>query len=350
MNQQSGKALFPFIIIVLVVVCSYLYLPHSQGQSGPRQAGASTVSAHTVTRQERVISVNSIGTARANHAINVRSAQSDYISEIYFEDGDTVKLGAPLVQLKNTEEKLDIQALKVTLKEEKRQLQRLKELARTQATARSQLDAQAAKVDTLTAQLEATKTKLQELTIYAPFSGVLGQRQVSVGSFVNSNSVITTLDDISVIKVDFQIPEKYLATIRLGLVVNAQSDAYPDLTFFGKVTHIDPRIDEATRSVKVTASFDNQQNKLRPGMLLHVAIELEKLQALMVPEKSIIPRQDKHFVFLIDPQSTVKLQQITVKERFGEWVAITDGLAQGDQVVTEGTLKIRSGSKVAIKG
>ncbi|MCF2827429.1 MULTISPECIES: efflux RND transporter periplasmic adaptor subunit [unclassified Pseudoalteromonas] len=350
MRHQSGKALFPFIIVVLVVISGYLYLPASEGKMSGNSAPVTSVQAHTVTKEERIIAVHSIGSARANQAINVSSVQSDYVAALFFDDGDVVKKGDKLVQLRDAEEKLDIEALKVTLKEEIRQLNRLKDLAKTQSAARSQLEAQSAKVDTLTAQLEATKTKLAEMTIYAPFDGLLGTRNISIGSFVNNNTVITTLDDISIIKVDFQVPEKYLAQLQLGMQVNAQSEAYPEQLFTGKVSHIDPRINEQTRSVRVTASFTNLDHKLRPGMLLHMGLELARLQALVVPEKSIIPRQDKHFVFVIDDQGKAQQREVHLQTRFSGWVAIDEGLTEGQQVITEGTLKIRSGSKVEIKG
>ena len=350
MRHQTGKALFPFIIVVLIAISGYLYLPQSQGQPTRGSGSATAVKAHTVTTEQRTIAVNSIGSARANQAINVTSAQSDYITALYFDDGDVVKRGDKLAQLRDDEEQLDIKALKVTLKEEIRQLKRLKNLAQTQSAARSQLEAQSAKVDTLTAQLEATKTKLAELSIYAPFDGLLGTRNVSIGSFVNNSTVLTTLDDISIIKVDFQVPEKYLAQLAIGMQVNATSEAYPGETFSGEVSHIDPRINEQTRSVRVTASFDNPEHRLRPGMLLHVALELETLTALLIPEKSIIPRQDKHFVFVIDEQGTAQQREVQLQTRFSGWVAINKGLQEGQQVVTEGTLKIRSGSKVKVKG
>ena len=165
MRHQTGKALFPFIIVVLIAISGYLYLPQSQGQPTRGAGSATAVKAHTVTTEQRTIAVNSIGSARANQAINVTSAQSDYITALYFDDGDVVKRGDKLAQLRDDEEQLDIKALKVTLKEEIRQLKRLKNLAQTQSAARSQLEAQSAKVDTLTAQLEATKTKLAELSL-----------------------------------------------------------------------------------------------------------------------------------------------------------------------------------------
>jgi len=145
------------------------------------------------------------------------------------------------------------------------------------------------------------------------------------------------------------VPEKYLAQLKNGMTVRTQNDAYPDQTFSGKVTHISSRIDSITRSIEVTASFANKSGLLRPGMLLNTALELSSNQALMVPEKAIIPLQDKHYVFQIE-DGIAKRIEVHVASRNNGWVAIDKGLTNGEQIVTEGIIKIRSGSKVSVKG
>ena len=303
-STQSGKALFPFIITLLLGLCIYLYLPSSQGEQSNFGDRSTQVVAHTVTAEENAVLIEAIGSARANQAI---------------------------------------------LREEKRQLDRLTELSRSQATAKSLLEEQLSRVDATEAQLESAKTKLAEMTIKAPFSGLLGKREISIGTYVNSTTNITTLDDISIIKVDFKVPEKYLAQLQLGMKVMTQNDAYPGKTFNGKVTHISSRIDSVTRSVEVTASFTNSSGLLRPGMLLNTALQLSSNQALMVPEKAVIPQQDKHYVFKIEDGVANKVE-VHVAGRHNGWVAIDKGLTDGQQVVTEGIIKIRTGSKVSIKG
>lgn len=348
-SKQSGKALFPFIITLLLGLCVYLYLPSSQGEQNSLTSTTTQVSAHTVAQQENAILIEAIGSARANQAIYINSAQSDYVTAIYFNDGDLVSKGQKLVQLQSQQEELAVKELSINLREEKRQLDRLTELSRSQATAKSLLEEQLSRVDATQAQLEAAKTKLAEMTISAPFSGILGKRQISVGAYVNSATIISNLDDISIIKVDFKVPEKYLAQLHLDMKVMTQSDAYPEQTFTGKVTHVSSRIDSVTRSVEVTASFANKSGLLRPGMLLNTALEISSSQALMVPEKAIIPQQDKHFVFKVNDGIAQKVE-VNVTGRHNGWVAIDAGLKDGQQIVTEGIIKIRSGSQVTVKG
>ncbi|TVU84549.1 efflux RND transporter periplasmic adaptor subunit [Pseudoalteromonas neustonica] len=347
--KQSGKALFPFIITLLLGLCVYLYLPSSQGEQSDSTVNATQVTAHTVASEENAVLIEAIGSARANQAIYIQSAQNDYVTDIYFKDGDLVSKGQKLVQLQSQQEELTVKELAINLREEKRQLERLTELSRSQATAKSLLEEQLSRVDATEAQLENAKTKLSEMTIIAPFSGILGKRQISVGAYVNNSTIITSLDDISIIKVDFKVPEKYLAQLNVGMKVMTQNDAYPEKTFTGKVTHVSARIDSITRSVEVTASFANKSGLLRPGMLLKTALQLSSNQAMMVPEKAVIPQQDKHYVFQIEDGIATKVE-VHVAGRHNGWVAIDEGISNGQQIVTEGIIKIRSGSKVTVKG
>ncbi len=349
-NKQSGKVLFPVLILILIAISGYFYLPVSHSKTGPSPRPATQVAAHIVSTDIKSINIDAVGTARANQAINIISAQSDYIESLTFKDGEFVQAGQVLATLRDKQEQLTVKELKINLKEQQRQLRRLKELARSQSAAQSQLEEQASEVDALQAKLANAESKLQEMVIKAPFAGVLGKRLVDVGSFVNSNTPFTTLDDISIIKVDFQVPEKYLAQLTQGMLVSALSDAYPNSPFTGEVTHIESRINQATRSVSVTASFENNANLLRPGMLMQLALEIGRIEALMVPEKSIIPRQDNHFVYIIDAENKAQQVKIELLERFHGWVAIKSGLEAGQQVITEGTIKIRPGSSVKTQG
>jgi membrane fusion protein (multidrug efflux system) len=348
-SKQSGKALFPFIISVLIILSVYLYLPSSQGEQASNTQNVIQVSAHTVSTQENAIIIEAIGSARANQAINIQSAQSDYVTGIYFKDGDHVSKGQKLLQLQNKEEQFAVTELEVNLAEQKRQLARLAELTRSQSTAKSLFEEQSSIVDATKAQLESAKSQFNEMTIYAPFSGLLGKREISVGAYIDTDTIITTLDDISIIKVDFKVPEKYLAQLTLNMKVLTHNAAYPNETFLGKVTHVSSRIDSVTRSVEVTASFENTSGLLRPGMLLNTALQLSNQQALMVPEKAVIPLQEKHYVFQVKDGIANRVE-VHVSGRNNGWVAIDQGLTDGEQVITEGIIKIRSGSKVSVKG
>ncbi len=348
-KYQSGKALFPFIIATLLVLCGYLYFPHGQGQQGRNGPRAVEVVAQPLAKGQQRVSIEALGNARANQAIFIKSAQSDYVTSIHFNDGERVSKDQVLVTLKDDEEKLLVRELSVNLKEEKRQLDRLSELSRSQSTAKSLLEEQVARYEATEARLESAKSKLNELTIRAPFAGILGKRLISPGAFITNNTEITTLDDISVLKVDFKVPEKYFAALQIGMAVDAGSDAYPEHVFHGKVTHLGSRIDPATRSVPITASFTNPDLQLRPGMLLTTTLVLNSFEALSVPEKAIIPMQGKHFVYRVTNNIAERVEVTVIGRHLGQ-VALQGELNEGDLIVTEGVMKLRPGSQVKLKG
>ena len=136
-NKQSGKVLFPVLILILIAISGYFYLPVSHSKTGPSSRPATQVAAHIVSTDIKSINIDAVGTARANQAINVISAQSDYIESLAFADGEFVQVGQVLATLRDKQERLTVKELKINLKEQKRQLKRLQELARSQSAAQS---------------------------------------------------------------------------------------------------------------------------------------------------------------------------------------------------------------------
>ncbi|NND45175.1 MAG: efflux RND transporter periplasmic adaptor subunit, partial [Xanthomonadales bacterium] len=196
---------------------------------------------------------------------------------------------------------------------------------------------------------EAIVARLSDRVVRAPFSGVLGFRQVSPGTLVGPGTAITTLDDISTLKLDFSIPELFLSSISLGAPVNAWSPAYRDAPFTGFVTGIDSRIDEVTRSVTVRAALPNEEGKLRPGMLLTVELVTEQREALAVPEGAVVPADGGAYVYVIDAEGVAHRRNITTGLTSDGLIEIRDGLETGEQVAVLGLLKLRDGAKVSIQ-
>jgi membrane fusion protein, multidrug efflux system len=220
-------------------------------------------------------------------------------------------------------------------------------LARGNATSQQLLDEQQAKVKSIEAQKEVVEAQLAELELRAPFSGKLGIRQVSLGALVKPGDVITTLDDLQVVKVDFSVAEVHLPSIAQGQLINATSIAYPGEIFKGKINSVDSRIDPITRAVQVRAIVDNEAAKLRPGMLLQILLQKQILNTLVVPEGALIPVEDKQFVFVIEDDKAVK-REVQVGRRKPGVAQILSGLVVGEQVVVEGTLRLQDGSAVKV--
>jgi membrane fusion protein (multidrug efflux system) len=175
---------------------------------------------------------------------------------------------------------------------------------------------------------------------------VLGLRQVSPGSLVTPGTPIATLDDISLIKLDFQVPERFLAVLERGQGVTARSGTYPGRDFIGEVTSVDSRVDPVTRSVTVRAEIPNPERRLRPGMLMTVQVFLEPRRAIVVPEIAVVQVGTDSFVYRVKPDDTVERAAVQLGSRREGRVEVTAGLDAGNRIVVEGTVKLRDGSHV----
>lgn len=331
------------ILIALLVFVGYLYWIPSQKTDVRRDAAVVAVSTAKVETKPMIRSVNSLGTGISNNSIQLISPTSDFVTELNIREGKAIKQGEVIARLHDVEERARVTELEGILEDQKRQLDRLKNLANTQATAQSLLDEQQTRVNTTLAQLDIAKAQLAEMTIRAPFNGHLGLRQVSVGAYINSGTVITTLDDLNTLRVAFSVAEHYLADISVGMPLTVTNAAYGNITFNGKVSAIDTRLDPVTRTVTVHGALPNEDLRLRPGMLLHVKLELDNRIAMQISEKALVPQQQKQFVYKVDAESKVTQVEVTTGQRVPGWVEILGGLEEGDEVVVEGIQKLRSG-------
>jgi membrane fusion protein, multidrug efflux system len=180
----------------------------------------------------------------------------------------------------------------------------------------------------------------------APFSGVLGLRRVSMGSLVRPGDVITTLDDISLIKLDFTVPEAFISSLEMGSRVKVTVAAYPERSFEGKVAGIDTRVDPVSRAVAVRAEIANEDGVLKPGMLMTVNLITNQRKILAVPEEAIVPIESKQYVYLVTPEKKAERREIKIGARQPGFAEVLSGLKEGEKVVVEGTLKLRPDADV----
>lgn len=346
MTQKNSRLMW-VLLGGMAAFIAYLLLQNQSPEQAPRASNSATlVKTQTVANSAMVRQVSSLGTALANESVQIVSNASDYVTALNIKEGQRVEKGQVIAQLNDVEEQARVTELSATLQEQKRQLDRVKNLAKTQATAQSLLDEQQTRVNTTQAQLDAVKARLNEMTIKAPFNGVLGLRRVSEGAYLTAGTVLTTLDDLSQIRLEFSVAEYYLAQLKAGMAVHASSVAYPGRAFTGQIKAIDTRLDPVTRSVKVHALVANESLELRPGMLLNVNVILDEVQAMQISEKAIVPLQNKQYVFVVNQDNTVSQTEVKLGQRMPGQVEILSGLQVGDRVVIEGTTKIRSGSVV----
>lgn len=348
-NNPIVNRLPLFIILFLLVgIVIYLQWPEEE-QKKQKFERIVSVKITTAKLAKFKDSIEAIGTTRANEKVFITSKYSDLVDQIFFNDGQTVKQGDVLVRLNNQEELAKVNELEANLSESMAQLKRFQELLNSRATSKSLVDQQEAKTKAIAAQLQSAHTKLNDLNIKAPFDGVLGFREVSLGAYIDAGDVITSLDDLSLIKVDFNLPERFLPTIKLGQSVIALNAAYKKQKFFGKISSIDTRINPVTRSLKVRAVIPNESLALRPGMLLNIEVVRQVETLLQLPESAIIPIEDKHFVFIINGDNQMASRKsILIGRRLPGIVEVIEGVNQKELVVTEGALKLRDGAKVKV--
>ena len=199
------------------------------------------------------------------------------------------------------------------------------------------------------AQVEAARARLEHTVIRAPFAGRVGLRRVSPGSFVSNSTVITTLDDVSKIKLDFSVPETFLMVLSKGMRITAQSLVYPDREFNGTVASIDTRLDPISRAVQVRAIIPNSDGLLKPGMFMSVALKRDRGELVVAPEQAIVPEGNSQYVFVV-ADGVAHKRLVQLGRRIPGFVAIVAGLEPGESVITEGTHKVRDGSRVEVPG
>ncbi|MDC1346821.1 efflux RND transporter periplasmic adaptor subunit [Glaciecola sp.] len=338
----------PLWVGVLALVGFLVFINWPVEEPAQRQGSRATpVVTQIVSIQTFAVTLQALGTAKANESVMITPQESAVITSLNFSDGQQVEAGTILAQLNSNEQKARLNELNINLAEAERQLKRIQNLALSNSTSTQLLDEQQARVKAFIAQREVAQENLNKTFITAPFSGKLGLRQVSLGAYVKPGDVLTTLDDIATIKVDFAISERHLPSVNEGQTVFAESVAYPGIQFEGTITNVDSRIDPATRSFSIRTEIDNTAEQLRPGMLLTITLQKRVLNTLVIDEKALVPDHEDQFVFRVVDGKAVKTKVIIGERRPGK-VQILDGVVIDDEVVVQGTLRIRDGSELRV--
>ncbi len=310
------------------------------------------VFAEPIKTESYTARIEALGTLKAREAVTLSALVTKTIQAIHFDDNQRVKQGDVLVEMASREEHAQLKEAEVTTQEAKRQYQRVKLLQKRNLAADSLLDEKRLAYDTARAKLEAVQARLADRTVIAPFDGVMGLRQVSLGTLVKPGDPIATLDDDRAMKLDMTIPAVYLSTVTVGMLVNAKSPDLAGEVFHGTIASIDSRIDPQTRSITIRALLKNPQRKLVPGMLMQVELEQPAIQYLMLPEEALIQEGTNSFAFVVnqtEKPATVEKRKLITGPRNNGHIAITEGLVAGEWIVTRGTMRLNSGAAVFIK-
>ena len=293
--------------------------------------------------------MEAVGAASANESVTITAKVTDTVSQVRFEDGNFVRSGDVLVELTNEEETALLAEAEANVRDARTQLDRLEDLLLQGSVPISQVDEARARHSAAVARYQSVVARLEDRLITAPFSGVLGFRQVSAGTLITPGTPITTLDDVSIIKLDFSIPEIHLSRLQPGQRIEAESPAYPGSVFDATVKTIGSRVDPVTRAAVVRAHIDNADMRLRPGMLLTARLTTSEREVLMIPEAALIQRGAEVLVFT-EVDGTARSRQILHGVRDAGWVEVREGLTEGERVITDGLIKVRDGSPVMPTG
>jgi membrane fusion protein (multidrug efflux system) len=289
-----------------------------------------------------------IGTLRSNESVVVRPEISGRISAINFVEGRPVEKGQLLVALDASVYAAEVQQAKANLALAETHFKRTTELEREKFVSPNAKDQALNALRVGQATLALAEARLAKTEIRAPFAGVIGIRQVSVGDYVKEGQDLVTLEDISSLKVDFRLSELLLAELKRGQAVEVASDALPGRGYTATLDAIDPLVDQNGRAVILRARLKNTDGQLRPGMFVRTRVILaERPRALTVPEEALIPVGADQYVFRVTDGKATRVKVRTGLRRDAQ-VEITEGLQAGDMVVTAGQLRLRDGAAVRI--
>ena len=315
----------------------------------PGKAAAPTpVEVFTVKPTTVQEELQAVGSLRSNESVLLRPEVSGRIAAIGFRDGQPVKRGQLLVALDASLNEAEVAKAQAELNLAQSNLKRTEDLASRNFVSGSAQETASSNVQVLDANVKLAQARLSKMRIVAPFDGVAGIRSVSVGDYVKDGADLVNIEDIGTLKVDFRLPERNFAQIRVGQPVLVVADALPGETWRATLEAINPRVDANGRSLELRARLANNAGKLKPGMFVRVrAIVGERANALVVPEEAIVPAGDDFYVYKVVDEAARRVK-VAIGVRRDAKVEIIDGLAAGDQVVTLGMRLSRDGQPVRV--
>lgn len=303
--------------------------------------------------------ITAVGSLRAIAGADLSAEVAGIVDAINFKSGDDVKAGQLLVQLRAADDTSHLESLKAALALAEIVYQRDQKQYAAQAVSRAVIDNDAASLRSAKAQVAEQEAVLGKKTIRAPFDGRLGIRAVDLGQYLAAGTKVVTLQQLDPIYVDFFVPQQSLSRLSVGQKLGATADAFPDQPFTGEVTAIDPKVDADTRNVQVRATLHNPDRKLLPGMYANVTVEVGvPARFITLPQTAVSYNPYGATIFVVghgDGKAPAGSADLVAKQVFvttgatrGDQIAVVQGVAEGDEVVTSGQIKLRNGTPVVV--
>lgn len=294
-----------------------------------------------------------LGVAKGRQSVTLSAATTQLVSRVLFSPGQSVAKGQVLVELKTTEQDAALAQAQAREVQARRAYERWRELSDKGYASAAAVDQYEAAWKATRADVGAAEARLGDRVIRAPFAGVVGLSDIAPGAVINPGAAIVTLDDLSAVRVDFQVPDRFLSSVKEGQALTATVDAWPDARFNGRILRLDTRIDERTRALTARSEFTSSEGLLKPGMMLRVGVTQGVRTALALPESAVAVQGDGASVFVAvqaDGRMTVQQRPVVAGLRQDGWVEILEGVTTADRVVADGLNRIQSGQPVRPAG
>ncbi len=342
------------LILLVMVVAGGVSLATrgsvAEGKAGRPARGITVSQAMVATRSfEDQIAV--LGVAKGRQSVTITSYTAELVASVNFRDGQAVSKDQVLVTLKATEQDAGVAEAQVREDQARRDYERWRTLAERGVAPKVSAEQYLAAYESAKAATSAARARKLDRVIRAPFSGVVGLSDIAPGALVSPGSAIVSLDDLSVVRVDFEVPDRYLGAVSRGARISATPDVLPGETYQGQISQLDTRINTATRAVTARAEFPNPGARLRPGMLLRVRIQNGQREGLAAPESAIQYEGDLAFVFSIverEGRTIARKTLVTTGSTSSGFVEIKDGVKLGDRLVADGLNRLQDGQSVTL--
>ncbi|MEM7075003.1 MAG: efflux RND transporter periplasmic adaptor subunit [Pseudomonadota bacterium] len=344
----------------LMVICAlgaigygvYTYVTEQQAtertEDAPRQQRPVLVETARAETRLTADTVEAVGTTRARQSIEIEPETDGRVAALFITPGARVDQGAVLVQLDDTVARANLVEAEARLTEQQQVLTRIEQLRSTNAVALATLQEATARLAEANAQLERARQGLSDRTITAPFAGVVGLAEVDIGAQIEKGDVITRLDDLSEVELEFSLPETLYGQVRRGLKVDARSAAFPDRVFSGEIDAVDSRIDPVARAFRTRAVLPNPDGTLPAGMFMSLTLTISEQERLSIPEEAVIFQAAETYVFRIEGETASRVPVRTGARHDGQ-IVILSGLEPEDDVAIRGHQRLTDGARIRIR-
>lgn len=325
----------------------YQYSDLEQQAQTSRKQPASIVNTVLPERDTVRDVVKAVGNLKAQHSVELTTEVSGRVVALNLQPGQQVHKGDLLVQLDDRQIQADLQVIEAQLADASRQLERIERLRSNNSVSQSQVDELRTAVNVAKAQRQAVRVQLENHRIQAPFQGVVGLSDITIGAYVSAGMSLATLDTTDRMELNFAVPERFIGDVNLGQQVKGSSPAFPNQTFTGQLSELGTRINQLSRALPVRALIDNSDRKLRPGQFMSVTLTLREREGLVIPEQAIMIRGSEKYVFVAE-DGLARRVSVKLGTRMPGLVEIVEGLTEDDAVIVTGQDRLSSGDRIDV--